>query len=90
VAVDRKRASAMTEPRSYEYTVQQCLDTVRTRRGTKVRQARALFLGEALNQLLHPEHCAAGSLEHEQSTPSIDTGGRDAKRRRNRIVIDEI
>lgn len=85
-----KIVSAMTEPRSSEYTEQQCPDIVRTRRGTKVRQVRALFLRKALNQLLHPEHCAAGFLEHEQNTPGLDTGGRHAKQPKNHIVIDEI
>ena len=89
MVVGRKIASAMTEPRSSEYTEQRCPDIVRTKKGTKVCGARAPFLGKALNQLLHPEHCVAGFLEHEQNTPDLYADGQDAKRRRNRIAINE-
>ena len=89
-AVGRKIVSAMTEPRSSEYTERQYPDIVGTRRGTKVCWVRALFQGKALNPLLHLEHCVTGFLEHEQNTPGLDTGGRDAKQRKNRIVIDGI
>jgi hypothetical protein len=89
VAVGRKIASAMTELRSSEYTEQRCPGTVRMRRGMKVRGVRVLFLGKALNQLLHPEHCVAGFLEHGQNTPGLYTDGRDGNWRTNRIAINE-
>jgi hypothetical protein len=90
VVVGRKRASAMTEPRSFGYTVQRCQDIVKMRTGKIVHRVRVLVLREALNLLLHPERCAAGFLRRERSTPDLYTGVQDAERRRNRIAISEI